>query len=265
MVLSLKFNLKIQLLETKFSKMSKVKILVVEDEIVIADNICSILETLGYEVTEPAINYTEAIEQLEEQQPDLALLDIQLAGSKDGIDLAWKIKEEFDIPFIFLTSNADPRTIERAKDLNPPAYLVKPFNKDDLYTSIELALHNFRSSSPNSASPSSNGEEIIIKDSFFIKEKGLFQKIKFSDILFLKSEHVYVELYTKSGKKFLIRNTMQDFIKDLPSNFFRVHRSYAVNLNYLEAMNSKFVMIGADEIPLGQSFKEHLIKRIQIK
>lgn len=120
--------------------MGKVKIQVVEDEIVIADNICTILEKLGYDVLEPVINYSEAITQLEEERPDLCLLDIQLAGNKDGIDLAWKIKEDFNIPFIFLTSNADPRTVGRAKELAPPAYLVKPFNKDDLYTSIEIVL-----------------------------------------------------------------------------------------------------------------------------
>ncbi|MGB0430024.1 MAG: response regulator, partial [Bacteroidia bacterium] len=122
--------------------MAKVKILVVEDEIVIADNICDSLDELGYEVCEPAINYTEAVELLEAEKPDIAILDIQLAGSKDGIDLAWKIKEDYDIPFIFLTSNADPRTVDRAKKLTPPAYLIKPFVKDDLYTSIELALYN---------------------------------------------------------------------------------------------------------------------------
>ena len=76
--------------------MSKINVLVVEDEIVIADDICDILSDLGYETLEPAINYSEAIASIEENKPDLAILDIQLAGSKDGIDLAWKIKEEYN-------------------------------------------------------------------------------------------------------------------------------------------------------------------------
>ena len=111
--------------------------MVVEDEIVIADNICMILEDLGYEVLEPAINYEEALETIKEDVPDLAILDIQLGGRRDGIDLAWKIKEDYSFPFIFLTSNADAATVERAKKVAPPSYLVKPFNKDDLFTSIE--------------------------------------------------------------------------------------------------------------------------------
>ncbi|MBL4709346.1 MAG: response regulator [Flavobacteriales bacterium] len=243
--------------------MGKVKIQVVEDEIVIADNICGILEKLGYEVLEPVINYSEAIEQLEEERPDLSLLDIQLAGSKDGIDLAWKIKEDYDIPFIFLTSNADPRTVGRAKELSPPAYLVKPFNKDDLYTSIEMALHNYGARiNPKREQAEDN---VIIKDSFFIKDKNLYHKVKFSDILFIKSEHVYVELYTQSGKKHLIRTTMNDFVESLPKNFFRTHRSYTINLNYLDTINSRYVIISNLEIPIGKNYRDDLMQQISIR
>ena len=241
--------------------MSKFKLLVVEDEIVIADNICSILEKLGYEVLEPAIHYSDAIERIEEEQPDLALLDIQLAGSKDGIDLAWKIKEEYDFPFIFLTSNADPRTVERAKGLNPPAYLVKPFNRDDLYTSIELALHNYKAETPVNKAPQK--EEVIIKDSFFIKDKHKFHKVKFSEICYLKSDHVYVELHTVSEKKHLIRSSMNDFIENLPENFYRTHRSYTINLDFLESINARFVNIIGVFIPFGMCYRFYLMKKIR--
>ena len=162
--------------------MGKVKILVVEDEIIIADDICNILSKLGYDALDPVINYTEAIEAIEKHQPDLAILDIQLAGSKDGIDLAWKIKEDFEMPFIFLTSNADPTTVERAKKVTPPAYLVKPFKKEDLYTSIEMALYNYSSSLEVSKSATTENKDIIIKDAFFIRSNNLFHKVKFVDI-----------------------------------------------------------------------------------
>jgi len=243
--------------------MGKVKILVVEDEIVIADNICEILEGLGYEVVEPVINYTEAVEALEIEKPDLVLLDIQLAGSKDGIDLAWRIKEDFDIPFIFLTSNADPRTVGRAKELSPPAYLVKPFNRDDLYTSIEMALHNFGARTDPRTLPSE--DNVIIKNSFFIKDKNLYHKAKISDILFIKSEHVYVELYMQNGKKHLIRSTMNDFVESLPKNFFRTHRSYTINLDYLDTINSRYVIIHKEEIPIGKNYRDDLMRQISIR
>jgi len=245
--------------------MSKVKILVVEDEIVIADNICETLEDLGYEVFEPAINYTEALELLETEKPDLAMLDIQLAGAKDGIDLAWKIKESYDIPFIFLTSNADPRTVERAKKLTPPAYLVKPFVKDDLYTSIELALYNHYGENIPQPNQADEVPQIVIKDAIFVKNKNLFQKVRFDDILFIKAEHVYVELYVKNGKTHLIRNSMNTFCERLPENFFRVHRSYAINLDHLDTINSSYVIIQANEIPIGKNYRDELMRMIRIE
>lgn len=243
--------------------MSGLKILVVEDEIVIADNICLILEQLGYNVLEPAINYSEAIETINSENPDLCILDIQLAGSKDGIDLAWKIKEDYNIPFIFLTSNADPRTIERAKKLAPPAYLVKPFNRDDLYTSIEIALYNSREKADYSDDV--DADQIRIKDAFFIKDKHLFHKVKYDDILFAKSDHVYIEIFTTDGKKHLIRSSMNDFEQSLPDQFFRTHRSYTINLEHLDAINSLNVVIQDYLIPIGKTYRSNLLKVIQLK
>jgi len=246
--------------------MDKVKILVVEDEIIIADDICDILNVLGYETLEPAINYSSAIEAIEKHKPDLAILDIQLAGSKDGIDLAWKIKEDYNLPFIFLTSNADPATVERAKKVTPPAYLVKPFNKDDLYTSIEMALYNYsvKTGFSQSQKGDAGDNDIILKDSFFIKKNQLFHKVRFSDILYLKAEHVYVEIFTNSGKVHLSRGSLTGFMEKLPQNFFRAHRSFIVNLDHLTAINSMFVIIDENEIPIGKNYREELMKRINL-
>ena len=217
--------------------MGKTKIGVVEDEIVVADHLCSLLENLGYEVTEPAISYSEAIQLLEEEKPDLMLLDIQLSGRRDGIDLAWKIREDYGIPFIFLTANADVATVTRAKKVEPPAYLVKPFNKDDLYTSIEIALFNHtqhRTAAPNESTPTKNEDGYFINDALFIKDGHFFHKVKFNDILYLASEHVYVKVHT-AQRDFLVRASMQDYLKHFdPNIFYRVHRSYVVNLNYLD-------------------------------
>ena len=151
--------------------MDKVKILVVEDELIIADNICDALEDLGYEALEPAINYTEAIARIEEEKPDIAILDIQLSGKKTGIDIARKIRESYNFPFIFLTSNSDALTVNQAKEVMPPAYLVKPFSKDEIYTSVEIALHNF-----SKKIGEADDNKLIIKDSLFVKDKGFYNK-----------------------------------------------------------------------------------------
>src|SRR5664279_6566958 len=123
--------------------MSVLKIGIVEDELVIARTIVSTLDELGYSHGGPAINYTEAMEMLVNDKPDLLLLDIQLSGRKDGIDVAQKINELYQLPFIFLTANSDAETIDRAKKVKPHAYIVKPFTKEELFAAIEIAFSNF--------------------------------------------------------------------------------------------------------------------------
>jgi len=237
--------------------MEKVKIAVVEDEVIIADNICDLLEVLGYETIEPAISYSEALEMVERNKPDLIILDIQLAGKKDGIDLAWKIKEDYNIPFIFLTSNADKLTVERAKKVAPPAYLIKPFNKDELYTSIEIALYNHAQEKE---------ENIIIKDAVFIKQKQVFNKVLLSDIAFIKSDHVYVEIHTIDQKVYVVRGSLNDYTHGFSEKFIRIHRSYVINSEHLSTINYSYVTLGAntDNIPIGKSYREELISKIKI-
>ena len=157
--------------------MSKLKVLVVEDEIIIADNICDVLEDLGYEVTEPAINYTEALVLIEQEKPDIAILDIQLSGRKTGIDIAKQIREKYNFPFIFLTSNSDKMTIDEAKEVMPPAFLIKPFTKEELYSAIEITLSNFEKKAINE-------KELLSEKFLFIKIKGVYTKIIQKDILY---------------------------------------------------------------------------------
>lgn len=239
--------------------MEKVKILVVEDEIIIADSICNALNELGYHALEPAINYTEAIETIETEKPDIAILDIQLSGKKTGIDLAKKIRESYHFPFIFLTSNSDSFTINQAKEVKPPAYLIKPFSKEELYSSIEIALHNFSVKSGDLTD-----ENLIIKEAIFIKNKGFFTKVSFSDILYLKSDHVYVEILLSNQQKYVVRSSLNDILSKLNSNFIRVHRGFVINIAYLNQINSNSVKIIDEEIPIGKKFREEIVKRINL-
>lgn len=239
--------------------MSKVKILVVEDEIIIADNICDALEDLGYEALEPAINYTEAIARIEEENPDIAILDIQLSGKKTGIDIARKIRESFNFPFIFLTSNSDEYTVSQAKEVMPPAYLVKPFSKDELYTSIEIALHNF-----SKKVGEVDDNNLIIKDSLFVKDKGFYTKIHFDDILYLKSAHVYIEIILKTNQKMVVRTSLNDILEKLSTNFIRIHRGFIINTKYLSQITQTSVKVLGEEIPIGKKYKDDIVKKINL-
>lgn len=238
--------------------MSKIKILVVEDEIIIADNICDALEDLGYECLEPAINYTEAVNRIEEEKPDIAILDINLSGKKTGIDIAKKIKQSYNFPFIFLTSNSDEATVSEAKEVMPPAYLVKPFSKNELYTSIEVAIHNF------SQKNIQKNYSSILKDSLFVKDKGYFTKVFFKDILYIKSAHVYIEIILKDHRKIVTRISLNDIIKKLNNHFLRIHRGYIINTQFLSQITGSSVKVLNTELPMGKKYREELIKKINL-
>lgn len=134
--------------------MDNVKILVVEDESIIALNIKKKLKSFGYTV--PAIVTTgeEAVKMAEITFPDLILMDVRLKGEMDGIDAADEIRKRFGIPIIFLTSYSDNEVLERAKRTEPYGYIVKPFKANDLHSNIEIALYKFEmenNSSKNTA------------------------------------------------------------------------------------------------------------------
>lgn len=242
--------------------MFDVKIGIVEDEMIIALGIANTLKELGYNVTEPATSYTEALEMIATEKPDLLLLDIQLSGYKDGIDLAAKVRRDIGIPFIFLTANADIATVSRAKEVNPQAYLVKPFRKNDLYTAIELCLHNYAQSGQQQKKQAAGN--YIVNDSIFIKQGSLFHKVKLDDILYLESDNVYVNVHTTSGK-LMVRNTLPDYIDLVGARWLlRVHRSYAVNINHIEAINTEYLIINKTQIPVSKAFRDNLFNHIKL-
>lgn len=122
--------------------MTGIKILIVEDEPLIAKNIGMYLNNNDYEVSAIAYDPEEAMFQLKKQPPDLAILDINLESEMDGIDIAEYINSNNFIPVIYLTSYSDKDTIDRAKKTNPAGFIVKPFNEKTLYATIEIALSN---------------------------------------------------------------------------------------------------------------------------
>lgn len=244
--------------------MAILKIGVIEDELVIARTILGTLEELGYSHCGPAINYTEALDLLENEKPDLVLLDIQLAGRKDGFDVAEKINETYRIPFIFLTANSDVETIDRAKKVKPHAYIVKPFTKEELYAAIEIAFSNFTGNwiepkSENSASPQN-------RNFMFVKDGYVFRKIFFDELLYLESEANYVLLHLTSKKRIMIRSTINDFMEQLdPERFIRVHRRFSINISFIENIFPNELSLQEIKIPIGKSYRDELFNALGIR
>jgi DNA-binding LytR/AlgR family response regulator len=224
----------------------------------------SMLEEIGYEIVDNVIVYEQAEEVLKTQEVDLVLIDIILASDKTGIDLGKHIRENYNIPFIFVTSNSDRATVENAKTVKPNGYLVKPFEQQDLYTSIEIALSNFSHNAKTSGGDAMDEEDIavsnsILKDSIFVKKQHLYYRIQFGDIQFIKADNVYLEVNTVD-KKFLVRSPLKDYLEKLPKNkFYRAHKSYIVNVDHIDAINSKDILINNTLIPISKEFKEFII------
>ncbi len=123
--------------------MKNIRVLLVEDELVIAFDLRSQLKKLGYQVCEVATSVKEARLLIKKHQPDIILLDIRLSDKVPGTVLGKELRNQGKIPFIYITSHFDTATVEEAKVTRPNGYLIKPFSKQDIYVALEMALMNF--------------------------------------------------------------------------------------------------------------------------
>jgi DNA-binding LytR/AlgR family response regulator len=240
---------------------------IVEDEVIIAENLYQALKQLGYEVIMTAAEYSEAVEMIESDRPDFLILDIRIRGEHDGIDLANYINEHYQIPFIFLTGNSETVSVERAKQANPAGYLMKPFTKADLYTCIEISFSNYlrsKSAFPVPAGPPQHDGNYMLSDSLFIKEGNHFFKVPFKNILYLESDHIYVKVATAEERTFLVRSSLQQFMNNFdPEKYFRVHRSFVVNLDWIDSINFHYLTIRGKQIPISRNFRDDLLARLK--
>lgn len=240
---------------------TKVNILIIEDEIIIAAELAQILGSMGYTISGMAVNYSNAVSLLESEKPDMAIVDINLGGSKTGVDVGSYINDHNKIPFIYLTSNSDKQTVDSAILTKPAAYLLKPFDKTAIYTSISLAIRDGISN--EKLISLDNNEDLIIRDALFVKEKDLYHKVPFSIILYFKSDKNYIEIFT-TGKTYLIRSTIGNLLQELPGNqFVKVHRSYVVNVSKITAINSEVLYIENVNVPLSYSYRDKLISQVK--
>jgi DNA-binding LytR/AlgR family response regulator len=215
---------------------------------------------MGYSVSGIASSYDEAVRMLASEAPDLVLLDIMIKGSKSGIDVGHYIQENLKVPFIYLSSLSDKKTIEQAKETHPNAYLLKPFRAENLFASIEIAIENAASPEISQPAREEHSCNLVVKDSLFIKKDNLFHKVKIKDILFIKAEGNYLEINVNTGAKHIIRSTIKSFLEFLGEfPFFQTHKSYVINLDYIDTVSYTFVKIQKHEVPLSQSKKDELL------
>ncbi|MBU2940003.1 response regulator [Lacinutrix sp. C3R15] len=219
---------------------TKSKVLIVDDDVFISEQLSSILEDLGYLVTEIAFNAESAIQALKTNTPDIAILDINMHGRNQGFEIATYIRENLNIPFIFLTSFADESTVNKAAKLTPDAYLLKPFNEANIFSTLNIVLNRYKK----------------VNKYFNIKIGHEIHNLKEDDLLFIMSSDKYIEIHTKT-KKYLKRGTINSFLqqKEL-KGICRVHRSYAVKLDNIESVKGNTIHINNLEIPISNTYKQ---------
>ena len=234
----------------------KIHVLIVEDEFLIADMLQNCLKDLGYNVIGVARDSQETFQLIESEQIDIVILDIGIKGALNGIQVAEKINREQNLPFIFLTALNDSATIQSAVKTNPYGYLIKPFNKEELYAAIEVALGKY-----NADRHELREEDLQEQEYLFIKEKGVFVKVKKLDILYVKADDKYIEVHVV-GRKYVLRRNLSEFLSLLPRNaFLQTHRSYIVNVMEINSIGANFVKLGEVEIPMSNSRKEAIKAR----
>lgn len=254
---------------------SPIKILVVEDEMIIAAKISLRLTKLGYEVTGIVPRSEEALLHIEQNAPDIVLLDINLKGDLDGIGLAEQIlKNEYPGVIIYLTANNDEATFNRAKTTRPFAFLSKPLNPLDLERTLELTVerilkqreiedHSAQELKPEQDLALQQADRDFLTDRIFVKVKQKMVKIFVSDILYIEADRSYCKIYTKN-EHFLLSIPLKNVEDKLSKGqFMRIHRSYLVNIKAIDEMTETHVLIGKQPIPITTSAKEEIFKRLQ--
>jgi two-component system response regulator LytT len=226
------------------------KILVVEDEYITQKTICNYLTEIGYEVIGTAMNANSAIEILNTKKVDFAILDITIKGEKNGIWLGNYISENFNIPHLYLTAYSDTETIKFALQTKPLGYLVKPFQKHDLFTSIEIAILNF------TKNKSSKDKYILVKHNEF------YTKINFDSILFIESDRNYLVINCEN-ETYRYRSTITDFEDLMPNYFIKTHKGFIINCQKVKEFSNSIVLINDFKIPISKTFKELVINKLQ--
>ncbi|WP_026969857.1 LytR/AlgR family response regulator transcription factor [Algoriphagus terrigena] len=231
------------------------KILIVEDEVELANNISEILSNMDYKVAAVVDNAGSALDFLDENEVDLVLMDILIRGDLDGIDLAYKIREKFNLPIVFSTAYSGTEYLERISSDIHEGYLLKPFTLDSLKTAVFFGLKRHEEKS----SKDSKG-----KGSLKIMDKGYLVPVPYTEIVYLKADGLYTKVFTKA-KSYLVRDILKGFEEKLPADkFLRVHKSFLVNMDYIASFNAKKINLGETNVPIRRGLYRELMEKMNI-
>ncbi|WP_034057762.1 response regulator transcription factor [Lacinutrix jangbogonensis] len=228
--------------------MKNKEILIVEDELIIAENLRFILNKYGYNCVDVAGDVEEAKQLFTIKTYDLVLMDINLGGNSalDGIDLIKHLLQKYDFIYIYITANADEKTIEKAKTTQPSSYIVKPFITTTIYANVAMALNSIND-----------------KACFTYTNKGMQDHILLSKIKYVEADGNYINIYPFSEKIHFVRKSLAEFLELYTTIFIRIHKSVIINKHTIQGYNSQYVRVNNKNLPLGRTYKENFLEQIK--
>jgi DNA-binding LytR/AlgR family response regulator len=233
--------------------MKAIQILIVEDEVLIAESIKLYLHERGHEVNNIALSFDEAQEFFHLRRPDLILLDIRLYGQKSGIDFAAYVSAQKSAPpFIYLTSQYDQRILGQALETNPYGYLTKPIWKETLWTTVESAYHLHQTNQ-------------TVQPMITIQDGKNNYNINANEILYIQADHVYANIITIHDQKIIVRKSLHQLLSLCGSEFlFICHRSFIVNVTYIsEWNNNEIILKNRLTIPISRSRRDEILSKLK--
>ncbi|MGB3799827.1 MAG: response regulator transcription factor [Lewinella sp.] len=227
------------------------RILLLEDEFIIADTLVRQLERNRHTVVGQAISYKEAVDLYHSTQPDLALLDIRVAGDKTGVDFAHYLRDQQPaIPFVFLTSQVDISHLEQVKATLPAGCLSKPIQLKSLLATIEVAMFNHLSRPMT--------DKVVT-----LRDGRASHRVPLNSIEYVEADHVYVRVYLTDSSSLVLRNTLSDLVSELgEKTLVQTHRSYAVNPDKVTRYDRDYVYVRDKQVPISRARRQSVIERL---
>ncbi len=246
---------------------SKYKILIVEDELLVATDIEESIECLGYTVQKSVDTGLKAIEEVEKELPDLVLMDINLKGEMNGIEAATMITQKHDVPIIYLTANADISTVNKAKVALPYGYIIKPFTDKDLQTNIEIAIFKFGNDLKLKFESEQFNTFFDLKDhaknQIIVHANQGLEKINIDEVYFIEKDGGQTIIHL-IDEEVVTDKSFSELIEFFPKNkFIQVSTQFVINSSRVFAVKYPEVII-ADKmtvISVDKDYKE-LVKNI---
>lgn len=242
------------------------RILLAEDDALIAQNIENALSYMGYEVVGPFNKGADAVKAFQTQSIDIAILDMDLADNVSGYDIAKSAQTHQRVPIIFITALVDDATRDRVKEVGAFAFLNKPFHERNLFNAIDLAISQMAEAEKKQElqNPVVPSKTYKINNKIYIKKQEKYVKVLVDDILFLEASGHYVAIQLKSGQ--VLANThLTDLLQQINHpNLLRIHRSYAINLENAPDFDEAFVYFTQKSIPISRAYKNELRNRFKL-